>query len=622
MLRPFSYLTSSKVWFIGLPASLLLLATIASYTVLGSDTRPKDEQTPLGEGQDLVSVQKRTFIKVIPVKGSLVFPNTAELTFDTRGKVGEILVHAGQRVVKGQLLAKLDRIAVANLREDVARARFELDQAQDALERAKEEFITTPMERAEFEAEIAQAGRSLEDAAENLADFQRDYRKDLTTATKAKVDAELVLDDALEQLGYYDRDQAHNLAAALDEVSAKQLAMDKAKQSLANFEADFEESLGDALVKKGNAEAARDVAEDSLTAFFINPTRNIQEGELIDVEILRRRQATLREAESNLDQAEVELSDLQANKDLDLQERETAVALVEAELVEARDDLIVVEDTVDQTLEFQERLAAVEDAEAKLAQVVKDLEDEIDGPDQAELAVREKAFEVAREKLADLTDGPDLFEVAVKEAAVASAQAQVDDALEELAGATVRAPFDGIVRLINVDIDDMVSDESRVIEIVDPTAIQVDGLVDAANIQFVRKGSMAKVSIDALAGQVLEVTVSSVAAEPRTERGVVRYPITISFEPPEGVEVPVGLSGVSSVVLYEEKGVLSVPQGALYRTSKQTMVRVMTDGVVEERAVTPGDVDGSWVAVLEGLEEGDQVVVDTAQVASTRAGLR
>ena len=59
--------------------------------------------------------------------------------------------------------------------------------------------------------------------------------------------------------------------------------MDKAKQSLANFEADFEEFLGDALVKKGTTEAARDVAEDSLTAFLINPTRDIQEGEFIDV---------------------------------------------------------------------------------------------------------------------------------------------------------------------------------------------------------------------------------------------------------------------------------------------------------------------------------------------------
>ena len=113
----------------------------------------------------------------------------------------------------------------------------------------------------------------------------------------------------------------------------------------------------------------------------------------------------------------------------------------------------------------------------------------------------------------------------------------------------------------------------------------------------------------------------ALAAEPRTERGVVRYPITIRFEPPEGVEVPVALSGVSSVVLYEKKGVLSVPQGALHRTSKQINVRVMTDGVVEERAVILGDGDGSWVQVLQGLKEGDQVVVDTARAASTRVGL-
>ncbi|PKB82236.1 MAG: hypothetical protein BZY88_05090 [SAR202 cluster bacterium Io17-Chloro-G9] len=70
------------------------------------------------------------------------------------------------------------------------------------------------------------------------------------------------------------------------------------------------------------------------------------------------------------------------------------------------------------------------------------------------------------------------------------------------------------------------------------------------------------------------------------------------------------------VVLYEEKGVLSVPKSALYRTSKQMMVRVMNGAVLEERAVIPGDSDGSWVSVLEGLEEGDRVVVDTAPVAS------
>jgi len=249
------------------------------------------------------------------------------------------------------------------------------------------------------------------------------------------------------------------------------------------------------------------------------------------------------------------------------------------------------------------------------------LKELLDGPDLQELALREKRVAKQREFLVELTDGPEVLEVALREAQVATAQAVLEDALEDLQGASITAPFAGVISLVNVEVDDEVDHESRVIEIVDPTAIQVNGFVDAADIQFVRKGSMAKVSIDALPGQVMEVTVSSVAAEPRTERGVVRYPITISFEPPEGVEVPVGLSGVSSVVLYEEKGVLSVPQGALYRTSKQTMVTVMNHGVVEERAVVLGDGDGSWVAVLEGLEEGDQVVVDTEQAASTRVGL-
>ena len=64
MLGPFRHLKSSKLWYIGLPASLLLVATIASYWILGLNTQPKDGQTPLGEGQELVSVQKRTFIKV------------------------------------------------------------------------------------------------------------------------------------------------------------------------------------------------------------------------------------------------------------------------------------------------------------------------------------------------------------------------------------------------------------------------------------------------------------------------------------------------------------------------------------------------------------------------------
>ena len=103
--------------------------------------------------------------------------------------------------------------------------------------------------------------------------------------------------------------------------------------------------------------------------------------------------------ELNID---IELADLQGNKQLEEQYRITAVAQAESNVATARDTLAEVEDTVDQTLELQDRLAALEAAEAALAQTVRDLGEELDGPNQAELVVREKALKVAQEKLGDL----------------------------------------------------------------------------------------------------------------------------------------------------------------------------------------------------------------------------
>jgi HlyD family secretion protein len=147
---------------------------------------------------------------------------------------------------------------------------------------------------------------------------------------------------------------------------------------------------------------------------------------------------------------------------------------------------------------------------------------------------------------------PDPLDVALQEARVARAQARVDDALEDLEGAMVRAPFDGVVSLLNAEVDDIVNDESRVLEIVSPGSVEVDGLIDATNLQFIKEGARAKVSIASLPGQGFEGTVTWVAEEPRKERGVVSYPVRIQVDVPPGVEVPVGLGQVTSVVLYEE----------------------------------------------------------------------
>jgi multidrug efflux pump subunit AcrA (membrane-fusion protein) len=77
---------------------------------------------------------------------------------------------------------------------------------------------------------------------------------------------------------------------------------------------------------------------------------------------------------------------------------------------------------------------------------------------------------------------------------------------------------------------------------------------------------------------------------------------------------------VASIVLNEEKNVLLVPQQALYGTFDQPVVQVMTVSGIEERQVSLGNTDGFWVAVREGIEEGDQVVMESAAVNTTGSG--
>jgi multidrug efflux pump subunit AcrA (membrane-fusion protein) len=486
----------------------------------------------------------------IRVNGSLFFPHREELTFDATGEVGEVLVREGQPVAAGQELAHLDDLTVTALAQRVADAQFALDAAQDALEAAREDFVHTPLEQAEFEAKIANAQKEVDDARESLEDYRRDHQQTLAARMTARVQAEVAVDDARKQLSYYDRDQGGDLAAAINKISAGELALETAREQLANFETDFENAVAFGGLVRASAETALDAAEADLNGFLRNPTRDFENDRPIDLELLQRLRDAFDAATTNLKQAEVALADLENDRELELQERQAAVAQTESDLAVARDDLRQVKDATGQELILQERLAVLEGAEAVLSQAVIDLEEETVGPDQAELAVRQKVLSVAQEKLAELTDGPELLDVAVKEAAAAAAQAAVDDAREELAGATVRAPFAGIIFLVNVATEDRVNDESRVIELIDPTELEVDGLLNAIDLPCVAEGDASKINIASVPGREFEGTVLRVAEEPRTERGVVSYPVRIKVDLPAGVAVPANLSAVTSTITY------------------------------------------------------------------------
>ena len=79
------------------------------------------------------------------------------------------------------------------------------------------------------------------------------------------------------------------------------------------------------------------------------------------------------------------------------------------------------------------------------------------------------------------------------------------------------------------------------------------------------------------------------------------------------------MSATASIAVQAASNVLLIPNQAIAGSFSNPMVRVMVNGQPEERAVRLGTTDYMWTEVVEGLQEGDVVLVEAA--SGTSAGL-
>ena len=328
-----------------------------------------------------------------------------------------------------------------------------------------------------------------------------------------------------------------------------------------------------------------------------------------------------------LEAVEEELAKLVDEPDvLQVESKRKEIALARADLDEAEEDLAKLADEPN-TLQVESKRKEIAVARADLDENEVNLAELTNGADpleleaiQRQLAVSEASLAQAEEDLAELKSSVDPLEVILREAELATAQAALEAAVLRLDGSTLRAPWEGIVSLVNIEAGQAVNPNTPILEIVDPTVVEVDGIVDEIDVLFIRKEARAEVTMDALPGQVLEGTVSDIASSARTQQGVVSYPISIRVQTPRGVQLPEGLSAVASVVIREDRDVLLIPLQALHGSFEQPVVRVMFNGRVEDRPVVLGNSDDFWVAVREGLVVGDQVVMETIQATTLQFG--
>ncbi|QPH85682.1 efflux RND transporter periplasmic adaptor subunit [Campylobacter concisus] len=203
----------------------------------------------------------------------------------------------------------------------------------------------------------------------------------------------------------------------------------------------------------------------------------------------------------------------------------------------------------------------------------------------------------------------------IANANLVSAKANLKNAKIDLGYTTITAPFDGVVGDNQVDIGSLViANQTKLVRLTKINPIEaefyiadVDNLTRKTNLD---NGSWQQLNSDAVLsvnGENFNGKVNFIDSVVNTATGSVLA--KASFDNNEGKILP-GAFGHIKMSGFVQKNAFNIPQVALQQSATNSYVLVVKDGKVSQKNVKIGYQTKNMVAVTEGLEEGDKIIVN------------
>jgi HlyD family secretion protein len=341
-------------------------------------------------------------------------------------------------------------------------------------------------------------------------------------------------------------------------------------------------------------------AQPALTRAAINQAEATYNSALKDLERTQKAtqpqaraqvQAALDKAKANLDLAEKNLARMTelvqkgfvSQSEVDDAKNSRDLAKAEVESAQERSDTI-----------GQEQAAELESAQAHVAQTKAALEkahtDEIQD----------------RVKNADVTSA---------KASVARAQAAVDNARTMLDYTTVRAPRAGVILQKFIEQGTIitsgrssVAQGTDIVLLGDLTKMFVEVSLDESDVGKVRLRQPVDIQVEALPNRKFSGIVTRVNPQAITEQNITTVLVTIEIENPDATLKP-GMTATCDFLVEKVDNTLFLPSRAVRGSGGEYTVLVMKKGEPTPVPVRIGLVGNERTEILQGLKEGEEVVV-------------
>jgi multidrug efflux pump subunit AcrA (membrane-fusion protein) len=265
------------------------------------------------------------------------------------------------------------------------------------------------------------------------------------------------------------------------------------------------------------------------------------------------------------------------------------------------------------------------------------------------------ALSASEDNLSSLEDDSDTTDTALASAKadVKLKKSELTQAREALKGATITAPFSGVVATVGLAVGDSTSGGSSVsssgssgssgsgssgssgsfgggtvgtstsdsssssdsgsITVISTDAWTVSGSVGGADLSSVKKGLQVQITPSGSSTTVYGTveTVGVMASSSSDSSGSSTFPVTIKVTgSPSGLHA--GESATASIIVKQLSNALVVPTLAVKTVNGQAVVEKKSGSKTVQTKITIGDTFGFYTQVKSGLKAGDQVQVTVA----------
>lgn len=200
----------------------------------------------------------------------------------------------------------------------------------------------------------------------------------------------------------------------------------------------------------------------------------------------------------------------------------------------------------------------------------------------------------------------------IAEAQLRQAEANTEVAKVQLSYTSIYALTSGVIASVSTQEGETVMAglaAPTFVNIIDLTRLEVQVYVDETDIGKIETGQEVTFTVDTYSDTDFKGRITAIYPKAVIQDNVVNYIVVAEIEDFQDKVLRPEMTATVTIYLETRKDVITVPNKAIIRERGERYVTVIENGTQVSRKINPGWSDGNYTEVVEGLNEGETVLL-------------